>query len=226
MRVPISAVLVVVPARNERRLLAACLDSIDVAAQRVPHPVATVVVLDRCTDGTESVLRGRTAHCVVSSAGCVGAARAAGVGAGLAPWGDNRTERVWIANTDADSTVDPDWLGHHVELADRGADAVLGTVTMRGVPRAVDRAWRSGYKATEGHHHVHGANLGVRASTYLRVGGFAALAVHEDVELARAVTALPAAVVHTAAAPVNTSGRLVARAPGGFAAHLRGLQVG
>jgi len=227
MRPPLQAMVVVIPARDERLLLGACLDAVASAAERVDLPVLTVVALDRCTDGTEQVLLGRQVTAVATQAGCVGAARAAGVRAGLDQLGGTGPDRVWIANTDADSRVDPGWLAHQLALADSGADLVLGTVWVADTSTSLASAWAAGYSSTDGHRHVHGANLGVLASAYLRAGGFRALPVHEDVELAAAVAAQPGAVVvRTGAAPVTTSGRLMARAPGGFAAHLRGLQVG
>lgn len=219
--------LVVVPARDERLLLGACLDAIGAAALRVDRPVVTVVALDTCTDGTELVLLGRPVRAVRSRFGSVGAARAGGIRSGLVKMGATPPERVWVANTDADSTVDPEWFAHQVALADAGADLVLGVVQMADAPAPLAAAWAGGYRSADGHRHVHGANLGVRASAYVRAGGFPSLPAHEDVALAAAVAADPAAVVvRSGAALVTTSGRLVGRAPSGFAAHLRGLQVG
>ncbi|MEO7746264.1 MAG: glycosyltransferase [Actinomycetota bacterium] len=220
----IEAVLVVVPARDEELLLGACLDSVAVASGRVEVPVVTVVVLDRCTDGTENVLRGRDVVSVRTTVGCVGGARGAGVHEGLRRLTATAADRVWIANTDADSVVPEQWLADHLEQADGGADLLLGTVDIVGAPATLVSAWSTGYTAADGHPHVHGANLGVRGSAYLRAGGFDPVAVHEDVRLVTAVGRDPGAVVlRTSAAPVATSGRLEARAPDGFAAHLRRL---
>lgn len=46
------AVVTVVPAQNEEQLIPACLTSIRRAAECVPLPVITIVVLDSCTDGS------------------------------------------------------------------------------------------------------------------------------------------------------------------------------
>lgn len=226
MNAGVQAVLVVVPARNERELIGACLEALEQAAERVDRPVLTVVVLDSCADGTASALVGRQVVAVPSTAGCVGAARAHGVRAGLAMMTDTPRHRLWIANTDADSTVDPSWLQHQVGLADAGADLALGTVRLDqdGICPPLAAAWTATYNAASGHQHVHGANLGVRASAYLRAGGFGSVPVGEDVLLADAVAGDPAAmVVRTAAAPVTTSARRVGRAPEGFAAYLEAL---
>lgn len=227
VKLKVEAVAVVVPARDERELIGSCLDAIAGAVRRVAHRVVTVVVLDRCTDDTHLELRNRPVLAVSSTAGCVGAARAAGVRAGLEALGDVAPECIWLANTDADSIVDPSWLSHQIDLADAGADLALGTVRLHpdSATSSVASAWAASYHSADGHRHVHGANLGVRASAYLRAGGFAPVPVDEDVQLARAVGADPrCVVVRSAAAPVGTSGRLAARAPAGFASYLRALE--
>lgn len=223
----IDAALVVIPARDERLLLGACLDSVAAAVRRLDRPVVTVVVLDRCTDSTADVLLGRPVIAVTSTAGCVGSARDAGVRVGLARLPSVPLSRVWIANTDADSEVDPAWLEHHLARADDGADLALGIVrpAVKSTSGPIRAAWAATYEARDGHGHVHGANLGVRASAYLRAGGFPHVSTHEDVQLAALVAQDPSAVVvRFAAAPVATSGRLVARAPDGFASYLDALQ--
>ena len=69
--------------------------------------------------------------------------------------------------------------------------------------------------------HTHGANLGMRASTYLGVGGFSDLDEHEDVALVDACRRVGAAICATDAAEVLTSGRFIGRTPGGYAGYLR-----
>jgi hypothetical protein len=73
------------------------------------------------------------------------------------------------------------------------------------------------------HHHVHGANLGFRASAYWRVGGFAALETGEDVELVERFERAGYVVSRDPSLSVATSDRQIARAPAGFAHHLREL---
>jgi len=55
---------IVIPARNEERWLGACLESIRVAAAPFPGLVETVVVINRCTDQTETVARSLGARTV------------------------------------------------------------------------------------------------------------------------------------------------------------------
>jgi len=220
--------VVVVPAADEQEHLPACLAAVEVAADaaaRLGVRVRVVVVLDGCTDGSaEVVARTAGVEAVAVDARCVGTARAAGARHAL----DGQTElsSVWLANTDADSQVPADWLTHMLDEADRGAHLVLGTV----IPQlaSTDRMlelWTARHSAFDGHEHVHGANLGVRADVYEAAGGWASLACGEDVELATRALAVPGAVVRRSArTPVRTSGRTTGRAPDGFAAYLRALE--
>jgi glycosyltransferase involved in cell wall biosynthesis len=231
MATSIARVAVVVPARDEERPLAGSLDAIARAAARVRVPVTVVVALDRCRDATADVVATRPEVVAVRcEAGAVGRARGAGVGRALDRLRAHPRERTWLACTDADSRVPEDWLSHQLALADDGVDLVLGTVDLHGdSPGAGAVRWRREYSRLVGpttHGHVHGANLGVRASTYLAAGGFAPVCAHEDLLLTRAVTRLPdAVVVPTVAVPVATSDRRLGRAPVGVAADLRHLDV-
>ena len=104
---------------------------------------------------------------------------------------------------------------------------MLGTVVpAAGLHANVRSAWLGRHRLREGHGHVHGANLGIRGSTYVSLGGWASLATGEDVALARrASQAGHVRVARTATIPVRTSSRLVGRTNGdGFAGFLRELQ--
>ncbi len=234
----IELLLVVVPVRDEERRVGRCLDALEVAVNRVAEApsatgaaprVRTVVVLDRCVDRSAEVVAQRPwAEAVVSSAGRVGAARAFGVQTGLrretvAP------HQVWIASTDADSRVPPDWLTHQLELARDGAQMFRGLVEpdVEECGPAAYEVWRSRYLRRDGHPHVHGASLGVRGDAYAACGGFDPLvAVGEDVLLSRNAERRSLAVIASAQATVATSGRLLGRvAGGGFAAYLAGSRA-
>ena len=232
---PLARVVAVVPAHDEADRLGRCLDALDraVATARTAGLAArVVVVLDACTDGSAARVAARRGTFVVHGRWRrVGAARAAGCAAALRDAAAHGTgpAATWLACTDADSTVPFDWLTHHARLADRGADAVRGTVVVddwTAWPAAVEAAHRAGHRADERHPHVHGANLGVRGSAYLAAGGFAPVASHEDVGLVAALHATGARVVATGCAAVRTSGRPAGRAPDGFSAHLRRLAHG
>ena len=73
------------------------------------------------------------------------------------------------------------------------------------------------------HSHVHGANLGLRASTYVAAGGMPALALAEDHALLDAVIGVGAIVARTSAVRVTTSARRAGRAAGGFSDFLASL---
>lgn len=226
-------VAVVVPARNEEEHIAACLLGLDAAVRRLcsDHPNVTtdvVVVLDRCTDGTGAVAAALGARTVRSDAGRVGSSRGIGI---------LRAQRhirrralsdgdVWLANTDADSRVPDTWLTRQVSLAAAGIDMVVGTVVPEGLDAARERRWHQDHALAEGHSHVHGANLGLRLSTYLAVGGFADVAVHEDLDIVTRVRALTSRWVATHRTSVTTSGRDTSRVDGGFATYISGLDAG
>lgn len=206
---------VVIPAHNERNLLARCLRAAGVAAARhhahSGEPVRILVVLDACTDGSDAVCAAFDVETIAIHARNVGLARALGA-ARLLDAGAR-----WLAFTDADSTVAPDWLGQQLAL---DADAVCGPVDVddwSAHSQHTRDAFARRYCAADGHRHVHGANLGVRASAYRRAGGFEPLECAEDVALVCALLATGAYVVWSARPRVVTSGRRIARVRGGFA---------
>lgn len=224
---PVAHVAVVVPVRDEELLLARCLASVRTARrallERGGCTVDVVVVLDACRDASADVVaRFGSVRVLETAAGDVGAARAAGVRSALAVR-PVAAERTWLTCTDADSAVEPDWLLEHVRLADAGADVVVGTVhpDPADLTTAQWDAWRATHEPGRPNGHVHGANLGVRASAYLAAGGFAPAPEHEDVDLVARLRATGARVVASDAVDVLTSGRAVGRTPGGYAGHLR-----
>lgn len=138
---------------------------------------------------------------------------------------DAAPDTVWTAHTDADTLVPPRWLQTQRLLADDGWDLVLGAVIPDGDPRdPALQLWESRHPPQEGHPHVHGANLGVRLSRYLDVGGFRPLSTGEDVDLVeRLVGGTTTRWIATSRHRVLTSARREGRAPAGFAAYMRDL---
>jgi glycosyltransferase involved in cell wall biosynthesis len=224
---------VVIPARNEERRLPRALQAV-ASAERALHAVASrgaavasrvIVVLDRCTDGSAGVLRDWPGVEVVhSDHGRVGAARALGARSALRA-GDDGPTPSWVACTDADSAVPVDWLITHLAHAMTGTDLLLGMVQPDPAELESDllRRWNRAHHLADGHSHVHGANLGINADMYLRAGGFADVAAHEDVLLVNRVRSLGGRVVSTAKSPVLTSARTSGRAPAGMAGYLADL---
>jgi Glycosyl transferase family 21 len=139
---------------------------------------------------------------------------------------------VWLATTDADTLVPAHWLRQQVRHASQGWDAIVGTIRVAdwsGYPPGTRSLFRERYEGadtgTGQHGHVHGANLGFRASAYLAAGGFPALPTAEDHALVRALTAEGSRVLRTRALTVTTSARRESRAPDGFSGYLARLEA-
>lgn len=221
---------VVVPAADEEDRIAACLDSLARAShQLITHrpgvSVHVVVVLDDCRDGTAGIVAGRPlVRVAIAGARCVGAARA--IGTALATDVPQPAEEIWTAHTDADSQVPAEWLTTMVAAADAGVDLVLGTVTPGAeLSRSVRHAWEQRHRLRDGHPHVHGANLGIRAATLRQLGGWRSLDTGEDADLAARAAAAGVATRRTGAIAVHTSARADGRAPHGFSSYLRALST-
>lgn len=236
---PIRRVVVGIPARDEAATIATCLAAVAQAARRVPAPVHVVVADDGSTDGTASLARSALARSsfagtgdvrlqvVAGRFGTAGAARAAALDAGIAAVGGDLAT-VWLATTDADSVVAADWLACHLRWASTGVDAVAGLVDVAWRPDQRHLAQRHSLAlarggTTTGHHHVHGANLGVRASRWAEVGGCGDGEDGEDGELWRRLRAAGVAPLGVTDLRVRTSARLHGRAPKGFSGYLRAM---
>jgi glycosyltransferase involved in cell wall biosynthesis len=242
----IAAAGVVVPAHNEEELLPACLAALRKAAGAAGVPVRLLVVADACTDATAAVAAAAGAEVIRIRARNVGAARAAGMArllraeatdpaatglatTGLAATGLATTglAATWLATTDADTVVPPGWLRRQLGYAGQGWDVVLGTVTVTdwaGHPPHTPAVFEARYAFGAGPHpHVHGANLGIRASAYLAAGGFRPLRTAEDHALLAAASEAGCQVLQAADITVETSARRQARAPRGFSHALRAL---
>ena len=107
---------------------------------------------------------------------------------------------------------------------------------MQGVVGTVSVDWQEHSATTRGrydrfyrvrdpgvHGHVHGANLGVRADAYWRVGGFRPLHVGEDVDLVGRLVEAGALLAWDAHNAVRTSDRSDCRARGGFGDYVRSI---
>jgi hypothetical protein len=234
MSAPIRAVAVTVPARDEADRVESCLAALDAAATEIATPVFVVLAADRCRDGTAGraakalgAARRMGGRVISVDCGSAGAARQVGAvhavraltasGFGL--------EEIWLASTDADTRPAPSWLRVQLGWAGRGFDAVAGLVELDDDP-AVPHRTRVRYRTlvaahgnAHGHSHVHGANLGLRAHWWHRVGGFPPVETGEEhvlwARLRRAGARRVGIHDH-----VVTSARMVGRAPHGLAALL------
>lgn len=214
-------IAVIIPAHDEAETLPRCLTAMGVAARAAEaagHRVEILVVLDRCSDDSAAIARGFAVQTLEVDVRNVGQARRAGAALML------ERGAQWLACTDADSCVPADWLLCQLAFA---ADAVCGTVHVETwLPEqdgALQARYLDRYQMREGHRHIHGANLGVCARAYQRVGGFQPLALNEDVQLITDLQACGANIVWTARNSVSTSPRLNPRARGGFGDYLRSL---
>ena len=116
----------------------------------------------------------------------VGARRDLGLRAVLDRLSGHPTAGTWLLSTDADTTVPVDWVAAHLRHAADGVHAVAGLADLAATDHLADAAL-SCYRAIvehglhgATHHHVYGANLGVRADAYLAVGGFPPDGAGED----------------------------------------------
>ncbi len=200
-----------------------------------------VVVADTCIDRTAEAARRGGASVVTISARSAGAARCAGAREVLRLTGHLDPASVWLATTDADTLVPDRWLSQQAGYAGQGWDAIVGTIRVAdwsGHTAQTRSLFRERYKhdqpcdpdeasrtRADQHPHVHGANLGFRASAYLRAGGFPALPTAEDHALVEALAAGGCRVLRTRALPVVTSARRDSRAPDGFGHYLRKLEA-
>lgn len=224
----ITAVGVVVPARDEEEHIAACLGSVLAA---LPAGIDAVVcaVLDRCVDRTAERVPPGVETLPVSESVPVGVLRDRGVRRVLRRLSAHRPEHVWLLSTDADTTVGADWVHDHLRHADDGAHAVAGLADLDD-PRTLSPAARRAYARllrdghlVDGHTHVYGANLGIRADAYLAVDGFPAVPNGEDHALVSRLRDGGYRLVTALDARVRTSARVEGRAAGGLADLLAGL---
>ncbi len=233
------------PAHDEEELLpgglAALREAAAVAeAERPGLRVRIVVAADACSDGTAALARQAGVTVVTVSARNVGVARAAGLREVLRQQtGPRQVLRqplagpdagLWLATTDADSLVPPDWLSRQLRFADAGWEAVAGTVTVTdwtGHAPGTAGEFARRYGVWPGPHpHVHGANLGFTAGAYRAAGGFPPLRTGEDRALVATLRAQGRRVLRTPLVTVVTSARATHRAPAGFGHYLTTLGGG
>ncbi|MEO7886995.1 MAG: glycosyltransferase [Polaromonas sp.] len=212
---------IIVPAHDEEERIEDCVESLLIAAA---HPdlkgeiVEIIVVLDACGDRTGTLARSLGVRTIDVLAKNVGLARQTGANASLA------SGARWLAFTDADSVVAPDWLASQLSL---GTDAVCGTIAVEdwgAYGERMHRHFELTYTDADGHSHIHGANLGVCAAAYASAGGFPGLETGEDVALVEALRAIGARIAWSRAPRVVTSVRPNYKAPRGFGATLQRIE--
>ena len=215
---------IVIPAHNEAMTIAKCLASVQSAIKQLPSTIKVypLVVLDSCTDDTQSIVKAAGVDYLFCDYQCVGQVRDIGIRHAIA------NGATWLACTDADSVVAVDWLVQQIEhISHQSTDVICGVVdvdswahlTLQTRENYIDH-----YQDKMGHPHIHGANLSFSSDAYLAVGGFAHIPCHEDVDLVRKFKAEDFSMIWSNRVRVTTSSRLQARASEGFAAFLNNLE--
>jgi glycosyltransferase involved in cell wall biosynthesis len=176
--------------------------------------VRVVVVCDACSDRTVHIVRRAGYEAIEIQARNVGIARAIGADRVMAGGAQ------WLAFTDADTKVSPQWLLAQLALRSAAVCGTIGVDDWSPYDDAMRAHFEESYTDADGHRHIHGANLGVAVDAYRQVGGFAALKSSEDVALIDALVAAGIDVSWSAAPRVTTSVRRAYRAPEGFGATL------
>ena len=214
---------IVIPAHNEAMTIAKCLASVRAAIEELPSiiEVYTLVVLDSCTDNTESIVKAAGIDYLCCNYQCVGQVRNIGIRHAIT------NDATWLACTDADSVVPIDWLVRQIEhISHQPTDMICGVVDIDSWAHLTPQTRKdyiAHYQDKMGHRHIHGANLSFSTETYLTVGGFAPIPCHEDVDLVRKFEVQGYAITWSNSVRVMTSSRLQARATEGFAAFLTKL---
>jgi glucosyl-3-phosphoglycerate synthase len=224
--------VVVVPARNEEELIGGCIAALAAQTGIDRDDYAVVLVLDRCTDATETSARA-AAHdldltIVHATDPGVGHARRQGFDLAarcLPPDG-------LIATTDADSRPEPDWLRAQLDAVADGARAIGGRIEIgdpetlppaalarRAAEATARHAALTGPGARE-HHQFSGGSIGVTAATYTLVGLEPRHAL-EDEGFERALHRHGIPIERLSTVRVTTSGRRHGRAPRGLAVDLQ-----
>lgn len=177
---------VIIPTRNEAKLLPRCLRSL--TRQRTQVPYEIIIVDTKSSDGTQGIARSFDARVVQEPRkGKVFAFRR----------GVAQARGEILCFTEADCVVPPNWIDTIAEYLDEHpkAVAVMGEYTYHDstsfynflarafhpIARGVTRLWF-------GHHLLRASNFAIRKSAYKKAGGFAAdVPELYDVELARRV---------------------------------------
>jgi glycosyltransferase involved in cell wall biosynthesis len=215
---------IVIPAHNEAMTIAKCLASVQTAIEQLPSTIeaSLLVVLDNCTDDTQSIVKAAGVDYLRCDYQCVGQVRDIGIRYAI------MNGATWLACTDADSVVPMDWLVQQIKhISQQPTDMICGVVDIDSWAHLTPQTredYLAHYQDRMGHRHIHGANLSFNSEAYLAVDGFAHLPCHEDVNLVKRFKDQSYIITWSNRVRVLTSSRLQARATEGFAAFLANLE--
>ena len=240
------SIVVAIPAKDEAELLPLCLNALARQTNVDFADMAVVVGCNNCTDGSPALARSQASRLpfrlVVDEIALppeiahAGGARRHAMDAAfaLAP------EDAIILTTDADGVVDDDWVAAMAEAFALGADAVAGRVDtnwdqLSQFPADVLQTgaleWEYQLLSAElealidpeptnpwpRHNQTCGANAGIRADWYRRIGGLPVLRTGEDSAMFDAVFRRDGVIRNAMRPHVTVSARLSGRAQGGMA---------
>lgn len=251
---------VIVPVRNEAQRLPATLQAL--ASQVNAPPYEVLVLANNCSDDSASIVRAFARRhprfnlevCEVTLApevANVGHARRLLMEEACRrlAWGGQRG--AFLASTDGDTRVAPDWLYQTAREIDAGADAVGGRLLAACDGEATDgeppeaarlrqrwQRWDTAYRLAcqkleslldpddadpwPRHHQHFGASLAVRADAYRAVGGLPeGVPWLEDEALVTALRRADRRIRHSCAVRVLTSSRREGRVDVGLSWQLR-----
>jgi GT2 family glycosyltransferase len=246
-----SAIIVVVPARDEAERIGPCLASLNEQRQ---GPDAVLLLLNNCTDGTETIARAmapalRFKLDVLSRDLPPGQANAGGARrCGMALAARRAGVDGMLLTTDADAIVPPDWVQRNLTALRQGADVVCGRAVIDPLEATIIPMHLHADDAREGrlialldeigwildpdphdplprHTEASGASLAVSVAAFDRVGGIPAVASGEDRAFVEALRRIDARIRHDPAIEVIVSGRITGRAEGGMADTIRRRMV-
>ena len=230
---------VVVPARDEEDLIGACLEALAAQAGVGPDEYEVLLVLDRCTDGTEARARevaaarpGLRLFALEGPGAGSGLARRVGMEAACRRLLEARGPDGLICSTDADTAVEPDWLAAQLEAVGRGAVAIGGRIDLSDADtlppgvlrrhtengrlrhqRLLEDAERAGRKE---HWQFSGASMALTAGSYEKVGGLRPMEALEDEHLEEVLSENGVPIERLLSVRVTTSSRLRGRASRGL----------
>ncbi len=230
---------VVVPARDEEDLIGACLGALAAQTGVDPEEYEVLLVLDRCTDGTEARAAevaaahpGLRLHTLPGPGAGSSLARRVGMEAACRRLLKARGPDGLLCSTDADTVVAPDWVAAQLEAVEQGARAIGGRIDLAEVntlPPSVLR-WHAensrlrhervlsepGRTGRAEHWQFSGASLALTAESYERVGGLRPLESLEDEHLEEVLRENGVPIERLLSVRVTTSARLKGRASRGL----------
>ncbi|WP_353111698.1 glycosyltransferase [Salinisphaera dokdonensis] len=244
-------IAVCVPVRDESAHLTQLLDAF-ACQTAAPERFVLCLLFDGCNDDGEARVAARRpslafeviVHRIERAPQAnAGRARRAAMALGLSALAgapDRDDSPGLLLSTDADSVPAPDWVEASAHAL-ASVDVVAGYIERPDAPpqdvhRRVERYWERlrclqrtvdplEHDPAPSHPSQGGASLGFRAEVYQALGGFEALASHEDVGLVTAARRAGYRVRHDRTVRVATSSRIDGRASRGLAYTLRQRQT-